>query len=50
MRKGFCAAYRDLDGEPMAPGVQMDVNEFFNVLFDRLESQLKGLPQVGRET
>jgi hypothetical protein len=31
---GFCAAYKDYDGAPMAHSVQMDVNEFFNVLFE----------------
>jgi ubiquitin C-terminal hydrolase len=42
---GFCAAYKDYDNQPMHHGLQMDVNEFFNVLFDKLEALLKGSPQ-----
>lgn len=40
--RGFCQAYKDYDNQPMHHGVQMDVNEFFNVLFDKLEHLLKG--------
>ncbi|KAA8893263.1 hypothetical protein FN846DRAFT_788192 [Sphaerosporella brunnea] len=31
---------RDFAGEPIDPHVQMDVDEFFNLLFDRLESEM----------
>ncbi|KAF9573120.1 hypothetical protein EC968_008969 [Mortierella alpina] len=43
--RGFCYAYKDWDGNPMNVAVQMDVDEFFNILFDRLESSVKGTPQ-----
>ncbi len=43
---GFCAAYKDFEGNCMSHTIQMDVNEFFNVLFDKLEAALKGSPQV----
>ncbi len=38
----LCASYRDCNGEPMQMHVQMDVDEFMNQLFDRLENCLKG--------
>lgn len=41
----FCEAYKDYDGQPMNMSVQMDVDEFFNMLFDRLENLLTGTPQ-----
>lgn len=31
---------RDFAGDPIDPQVQMDVDEFFNLLFDRLESEM----------
>jgi ubiquitin carboxyl-terminal hydrolase 34 len=31
---------RDFAGDPIDPHVQMDVDEFFNLLFDRLESEM----------
>jgi ubiquitin carboxyl-terminal hydrolase 34 len=37
----FCAAYKDPDGRPVNPSVQMDANEFYNQLFDTLEQRLK---------
>ncbi|CAO3573904.1 unnamed protein product [Mortierella alpina] len=43
--RGFCYAYKDWDGNPMNVAVQMDVDEFFNILFDRLESSVKGTVQ-----
>jgi len=43
----FCAAYKDYDGVSMNPSLQMDVNEFFNVLFEKLEESLKGSPHAG---
>ncbi|KAF9175067.1 hypothetical protein BGX20_008408 [Mortierella sp. AD010] len=42
---GFCYAYKDWDGNPMNVAVQMDVDEFFNILFDRLENSVKSTPQ-----
>ncbi|KAF8979549.1 hypothetical protein BGZ46_005284 [Entomortierella lignicola] len=42
---GFCYAYKDWDGNPMNVAVQMDVDEFFNILFDRLENSVKNTPQ-----
>eukprot|EP01133_Synstelium_polycarpum_P007566 gene7566-8852_t len=41
--KDFCMAYK-YDGAPINTSVQMDVDEFFNMLFDRLEQALKGTP------
>lgn len=41
---GFCKAYKDWEGQPMALGVQMDVDEFFNMLFDRQEDLLRTTP------
>jgi ubiquitin carboxyl-terminal hydrolase 34 len=43
--KPFCKSYKP-DGQPVNPSVQMDVDEFFNMLFDKLENLLKGTPQV----
>lgn len=42
----FTRAYKDYDGQSMNPYVQMDVDEYFNMLFDKLETKLKGTPQV----
>jgi uncharacterized UBP type Zn finger protein len=42
----FCAAYKDWEGQPMARTVQMDVNEFFNHLFDKLDTSFKGTPHA----
>ncbi|KAF9917165.1 hypothetical protein BX616_001769 [Lobosporangium transversale] len=42
---GFCYAYKDWDGNPMNVAVQMDVDEFFSILFDRLENSVKSTPQ-----
>jgi hypothetical protein len=41
----FCDVYT-YEGKPVRVGEQMDVEEFFNMLFDRLESAMKGKPQV----
>lgn len=38
----FCDAYTNIDGSPLDITEQMDVNEFLNILFDRLENTLKG--------
>lgn len=43
--KTFCKAYKP-DGQPVNPLVQMDVDEFFNMLFDKLENLMKGTKQV----
>jgi len=37
----FTQAVKGYDGEPMNPRVQMDAKEFLDILFDRLEEQLK---------
>jgi ubiquitin C-terminal hydrolase len=39
--RAFCESYKDIDGSPVNPNVQMDVDEFCRLLFDRLESRLK---------
>jgi ubiquitin carboxyl-terminal hydrolase 34 len=41
----FCAACKDCEGKPVNTAQQMDANEFFNMLFDKLENSLKGSPQ-----
>src|SRR5207237_5610534 len=38
----FCHSYKDERGEPINVRIQQDAQEFFNVLCDRLEKQLKG--------
>ncbi|KNC85108.1 hypothetical protein SARC_02698 [Sphaeroforma arctica JP610] len=42
--QGFCSVYES-EGACVDVNLQMDVDEFFNVLFDRLEALLKGSPQ-----
>ena len=39
--RSFCGAYRDYENQCMQVGVQMDVNEFANILFDQVERELK---------
>lgn len=34
------ASLRDFAGDPIDPTIQMDVDEFFNLLFDRIENEL----------
>ena len=41
----LCAAYRDIESKPINASIQMDVDEFFNLLFDQLEAALKGSTQ-----
>ena len=41
----FCKSYK-YDGQPVNPSVQMDADEFFNMLFDKLENLVKGTKQV----
>jgi len=38
---GFCKAFKGYDGEPMDVHVQQDVDEFFNLLCDKLEDLLR---------
>ena len=40
--KKFCHAFKDIDGSPIDPRVQKDVDEFFNMLIDRIENLIKG--------
>ena len=40
--KKFCLAFKDIDGQPIDPNVQKDVDEFFNILIDRIENLIKG--------
>ncbi|EGR34208.1 ubiquitin carboxyl-terminal hydrolase family protein, putative [Ichthyophthirius multifiliis] len=41
----FCFQFKDFDGQPTNVMQQMDVDEFFNTLMDRLETDLKPLGQ-----
>ena len=41
---GFCKAYKDYSGQSVNPLIQMDADEFFNMLFEKLENGLKGTP------
>lgn len=41
----MCQVYTDYDGQPINTAVQMDADEFFNMLFEKLESCLKGTDQ-----
>jgi ubiquitin carboxyl-terminal hydrolase 34 len=43
--KDFCKAYKP-DGQPVNPTIQMDADEFFNMLFDKLEHLLRESKQV----
>jgi ubiquitin carboxyl-terminal hydrolase 9/24 len=43
--KGFCHAFKDWEGNPTNVLEQMDVEEFFNMFMDRLETAIKGNPQ-----
>lgn len=40
--KKFCHAFKDIDGSPMDPMMQRDVDEFFNMLMDRIENLTRG--------
>lgn len=46
--KRFCHAFKDLDGNPINIFEQMDVDEFSNLLMDRLEFATKGSNLVKR--
>jgi ubiquitin carboxyl-terminal hydrolase 9/24 len=39
--KNFCKVFTNFDGSPINPGEQMDADEFFNNLMDKLEAELK---------
>jgi ubiquitin C-terminal hydrolase len=41
----FCKAFKDYDGQSMNLNQQQDVDEFFNVLFDKLENSLRDTDQ-----
>jgi len=43
--KGFCHAFKDWEGNPTNVLEQMDVEEFFNMFMDRLETAIKNNPQ-----
>jgi hypothetical protein len=40
--KKFCFSFKDIDGSPIDPRVQKDVDEFFIMLIDRIENLIKG--------
>ena len=42
--RGFTHAFKDWDGNPTNVLEQMDVEEFFNMFMDRLETAMKGTP------
>ena len=43
--KGFCHSFKDWEGNAVNVLEQMDVEEFFNMLMDRIETAVKGSPQ-----
>lgn len=43
--KHFVFAMRDIDGSPINPYEQRDVDEFFNMFMDDLENKIKDTPQ-----
>jgi ubiquitin carboxyl-terminal hydrolase 9/24 len=43
--KGFCHSFKDWEGNPTNVLEQMDVDEFFNMLMDRIENTVKGTEQ-----
>jgi ubiquitin carboxyl-terminal hydrolase 9/24 len=40
--KDFCKSFKDIDGSPIDPRMQKDVDEFFHMLIDRIENLTKG--------
>ena len=42
---GFLYSFKDWDGNPTNTAIQQDCQEFLNMLFDRLENQLRPTPQ-----
>lgn len=45
--RSFCLAFKDYEGKPINVIEQMDVDEFFNNLLDKLEPYLKGTKNEG---
>jgi len=43
--KRFCKSFKDIDNSPIDPYVQKDVDEFFNMFMDRVETLIKGTNQ-----
>jgi len=43
--KLFCNAFKDIDKKPINVFEQMDVDEFFNLFLDRIETSIKQTPQ-----
>lgn len=43
--KRFCKAFKDIDGSPIDVYMQKDVDEFFDLLVDRIEGLIKGTNQ-----
>lgn len=43
--QGFTNAFKDWDGNPTNVLIQMDVDEFFNMFMDKLETAIKGSDQ-----
>lgn len=41
--KGFFKSFKDIDGTPINTMEQRDVDEFFNMLMDRIEGSIKVL-------
>ena len=37
----LCGSWRDYEHLPINPSIQMDVDEFYNMLFEQLESALR---------
>ena len=44
--KIFCHAFKDWDGKSINVMEQMDVDEFFNLFLDKIETVIKGTPQA----
>ena len=42
--KQFVFSLKDIDGQPINPYEQRDVDEFFNMFMDDLEKKIKGTP------
>ncbi|KAH3756594.1 Ubiquitin carboxyl-terminal hydrolase 34 [Pelomyxa schiedti] len=40
----FCTTIKDFEGNPVNTNQQMDANEFFNMVFDKMETTLKKIP------
>jgi len=41
----FCFSFKQMDGQPTNTSVQHDTEEFFNIIFDRIETLIKPTPQ-----